>query len=203
MTHERLIRNFIAGVFLLSSMVSQAGPTQAQDAPVKVDLGNAIVEVSGPPKRLAVFIAGSGKYTYSNALIEGAQDAAKAAGIEADVFQANFDATVQYNQVQNAITSGKYDLFALQPANASEFAAAETALAAAQARVLALLEQHRELAGDADLAVQRAALGHAAQRLGFARQLFNDAVHCHNLALRQFPARLLATLLGFGPAAPL
>lgn len=92
---------------------------------------------------------------------------------------------------------------ALQPANASEFAAAETALAAAQARVLALLEQHRELAGDADLAVQRAALGDAAQRLGFARQLFNDAVHCHNLALRQFPARLLATLLGFGPAAPL
>lgn len=91
----------------------------------------------------------------------------------------------------------------LLAANAGEFAAAEAALAGAQARVLALLEQHRELAGDTALAVQRAALGEAAQRLGFARQWFNDAVQAYNQALRQIPARWLAALLGFGPAATL
>ena len=87
--------------------------------------------------------------------------------------------------------------------HAAAFSGAETALAAAQARVLALLEQHRELAGDATLAPHLAALRDATQRLGFARQLFNDAVHHYNQAARQFPARALAALLGFGPAGTL
>ena len=43
----------------------------------------------------------------------------------------------------------------------------------------------------------------AAQRLGFARQLFNDAVRHHNEAVQQFPTRLLAGLFGFGLAGPL
>ncbi|HPO20734.1 MAG TPA: LemA family protein, partial [Rubrivivax sp.] len=88
-------------------------------------------------------------------------------------------------------------------AHASAFAAADAALAAAQSRVLALAEQQRELAADEGLAKLRAVLGDAAQRLGFARQLFNDAVLAYNAAVRQFPARLLAALFGFGPAAPL
>lgn len=87
--------------------------------------------------------------------------------------------------------------------NAGKFTAAEAALAAAQSRVMALLEQHRELAAAELLTPQRAALADAAQRLGFARQLFNDAVRNYNDAVRQFPARVLAALLGFGPAGTL
>ena len=49
----------------------------------------------------------------------------------------------------------------------------------------------------------RSALRDAAQRLGFARQLFNDAVRHHNEAVQQFPTRLLAGLFGFGLAGPL
>lgn len=88
-------------------------------------------------------------------------------------------------------------------ANASAFSAAEAALSAAQSRVLALLEQHRELAADELPAAHLAVLNDAAQRLGFARQLFNDAVQRYNEAVRQYPARLLAALLGFGAAGTL
>lgn len=87
--------------------------------------------------------------------------------------------------------------------HASAFATAEATLSAAQARVLALVEHHRELAADELIATHRAVLGDVAQRLGFARQLFNDAVQVYNEALRQFPARLLAALLGFGAAGTL
>jgi ribose transport system substrate-binding protein len=102
-----------------SGQSTQSAPTgDWPEQPVTVDLGSAQVEAQGPPKRLAIFIAGSGNYTYAEGLIKGAQDAADEEGIAYDVFQADFDPQVQYNQVQNAISSGKYDIFALQPANA-------------------------------------------------------------------------------------
>ena len=40
-------------------------------------------------------------------------------------------------------------------------------------------------------------------RLGFARQLFNDAAQAYNDAARQFPTRLLTHLFGFGTAGRL
>ncbi|MBN8494010.1 MAG: LemA family protein, partial [Burkholderiales bacterium] len=46
-------------------------------------------------------------------------------------------------------------------------------------------------------------LQESAQRIGFARQLFNDAVHAYNEAVRQFPTRLLTRLFGFGAAGTL
>lgn len=87
-------------------------------------------------------------------------------------------------------------------ANAAAFSAAEAASGAVQSRVLALLEQHPELAADA-LAPHLASLREAEQRLNFARQWFNEAVRSHNQAIQQFPARLLAAVLGFGAAATL
>ena len=48
-----------------------------------------------------------------------------------------------------------------------------------------------------------AALHESAERMGFARQLFNDAVRGYNDAVRQFPTRLLSGLFGFGSAGTL
>jgi LemA protein len=76
-------------------------------------------------------------------------------------------------------------------------------LAAALSRLLALLEQRRELAAADDLAPHLSALRDAGQRLVFARQLFNDAVSSYNDAAQQFPTRLLAGLFGFGAAGTL
>jgi LemA protein len=84
-------------------------------------------------------------------------------------------------------------------ARAQTLSAAEATLAAALARVLALQEQRPSLAAIEPLAV----LQESAQRIGFARQLFNDAVHAYNEAVRQFPTRLLSRLFGFGNAGPL
>ena len=91
---------------------------------------------------------------------------------------------------------------ALAP-RASALSAAEATLSAALSRLLALLEQRSGLASADDLAPHLAALRDAAQRLAFARQLFNDAVRQYNDAAHQFPTRLLARLFGFGAAVAL
>ena len=91
---------------------------------------------------------------------------------------------------------------ALAP-RAATLAAAESTLSAASMRLLALLEHQPALAGDASLAPQLSALQDASQRLGFARQLFNDAVAAYNDALQQFPTRLLSRLFGFAAAGAL
>jgi LemA protein len=91
---------------------------------------------------------------------------------------------------------------ALAP-RAAVLAGAEATLQAALARLLALVEQHGALARADELAGHLAAQREATQRLGFARQLFNDAVHRYNDAARQFPTRLISGLFGFGAAGAL
>jgi LemA protein len=86
---------------------------------------------------------------------------------------------------------------------AAALVAAEATLAAAGARVLALLEQHPPLLADATAATHLATLREVEARLGFARQLFNEAAQAYNDAVRQVPTRLLARLYGFGTAGRL
>lgn len=52
-----------------------------------------------------------------------------------------------------------------------------------------------------DVASQRDDLLGAEGRLGFARQMFNDAALGYNEAARQFPTRVLSSLFGFREAA--
>jgi LemA protein len=86
---------------------------------------------------------------------------------------------------------------------AAALVSAESTLSAALSRLLALLEQRSDLVDADDLAPHVAALRDATQRLGFSRQLFNDAVASYNEAAHQFPTRLLASLFGFGAAGML
>ena len=85
-----------------------------------------------------------------------------------------------------------------------------TAQAQLQAAMAAMRERPAQApraaaltAAEATLAPQLAALQDATQRLGFARQLFNDAVAAYNQAAQQFPTRLLSRLFGFGVAGGL
>jgi LemA protein len=80
---------------------------------------------------------------------------------------------------------------------------AEALMAAASARVLALLDLQAELRGTEAVAGPALALREAEPRLGFARQLFNDAVQAYNDAARQWPTRWLTRLYGFGTAGRL
>jgi LemA protein len=98
------------------------------------------------------------------------------------------------------------DALRLRPAlapRAAVLTGAEAALQPALARVLALLEQRAGLATDDELAPHLAALRDTAQRMVFARQLFNDTVGRYNEAARQFPTRLVSSLFGFGVAGTL
>jgi LemA protein len=81
-------------------------------------------------------------------------------------------------------------------AHAQAWVAAETRLAAAAARVMALLEQHRELAASAEVAAPLGAWREGQAQLPFARQLFNDKAVAYNEAAGLFPTRLVAR--GFG-----
>lgn len=80
---------------------------------------------------------------------------------------------------------------------------AESAMAAALARVQSLVEQSADLRGHESVVPALAVLADSATRLPFARQLFNEAAQAYNAAARQFPTRLLTRLYGFGTAGRL
>lgn len=76
------------------------------------------------------------------------------------------------------------------------WAAAESAVAAAASRVLALLDQHPALTSQEPVSSLLAAWREAHEKLSLARQLFNEASATHDAALGEFPTRLLARALG-------
>jgi LemA protein len=65
-------------------------------------------------------------------------------------------------------------------------------------RLLALRESYPELKADRTIAELNEELTSTENRVGFARQAYNDAILAYNIAAEQFPDVLLAKLLGFG-----
>ncbi len=82
-------------------------------------------------------------------------------------------------------------------------AVAEGALGSSLGRLLAVAESYPELKADATMQSLSEELNSTENRLGFARQAFNDQVLDYNTAAEQFPALIVARLLGFTPAAML
>ena len=76
--------------------------------------------------------------------------------------------------------------------HAQAWVAAETALAAAASRVLALLDQQTELRFADPVAALASTWRDGQARLPFARQQFNEAAAAYNDALGLFPTRLVA-----------
>lgn len=93
-----------------------AGPAVAQDActPHTVDLGDDMsLEVGCEPLKIAYFIAATNN-AYVQAGLKGAQDAAAEFGVELEVFDANWDAARQFNQVQNVLAGEQFNAFLAQ-----------------------------------------------------------------------------------------
>jgi ribose transport system substrate-binding protein len=85
---------------------------------VSVDVGNGTpVKVSGKPK-VAFYIFGSGN-AYGAAERRGALDAAKKHGLDVTLYDGAFDPQKQFNQVQTAINSGRFNAFSLDPVDAN------------------------------------------------------------------------------------
>jgi LemA protein len=84
-----------------------------------------------------------------------------------------------------------------QPGLLRQLDGAEQDLSRSMASLLAVVEDYPELKADRTLADLTETLTSTENRIGFARQAFNDAVTDYNVAVERFPARLVATLCGF------
>ena len=85
-------------------------------------------------------------------------------------------------------------------AAAQAWVAAESALAAAASRLLALLEQQPDLAQTDGFSAALTAWREGQARLPFARQLFNEAATAYNEAAALFPTRIVARSFRMGRA---
>lgn len=79
--------------------------------------------------------------------------------------------------------------------------AAEAGLAGSLGRLMMLAEAYPELKADHAMAELTEELASTENRIGFARQAFNDAVMTYNTARERLPANLVAAAGGFGQAA--
>jgi len=106
---------------------------------------------------------------------------------EAGALQAFADAHAECQKAGTAMNTRPVDEH-----HAAAWVAAEARLAAAAARVMALLEQQRELAATDAVATPLAAWREGQAQLPFARQLFNQAATAYNEAEAQFPTHIVA-----------
>lgn len=93
-----------------------------------------------------------------------------------------------------------------QPVNAGaigELGAAEQALGGSLGRLFALQEAYPDLKADQTLQSLSEELTSTENRVGFARQAYNDQVLDFNDKAAQFPGLIVARLFGFMPAAML
>lgn len=86
----------------------------------KIDLGGGKSVMGGcEPLKIAFLSLGTNN-VYLQAGIQGAKDAAKAAGATIDVFDAAWTAATQYNQAQNIVSGGKYNAVVAEMANGTQ-----------------------------------------------------------------------------------
>jgi LemA protein len=79
----------------------------------------------------------------------------------------------------------------------SERSAAETSLSAAMRSLTARIENYPNLKANSNVLDLQEELRSTENRIGFARQFYNDAVMEFNTALRSFPANLVASAFSF------
>jgi len=78
---------------------------------------------------------------------------------------------------------------------------AEGALQGALGRLMVVVERYPDLKGNQQMSQLMEELTSTENKVGFARQSYNDAVMAYNIARERFPAVVLAGALGFQPAA--
>ncbi len=80
---------------------------------------------------------------------------------------------------------------------------AEQELGGTMGRLMAIAESYPELKADATMQSLSEELTSTENRVGFARQAYNDEVLAYNDMASQFPGLVAARLFGFAPAAQL
>jgi LemA protein len=89
---------------------------------------------------------------------------------------------------------------ALEATGAGAIGLAEGALGQAVGGLLAVMERYPDLKADRSVLALQEELVTTENRIGFARQLYNDLVARYNTRQQVFPVNLVAGRLGFRPA---
>lgn len=110
-----------SGVWAAASLVVVALASACSSGTETSPGAGASAEASQPPGvqsradlKIAYFSAGTSN-AYLQAAIDSAKKKASEMGAAIDVFDGQFDAQTQFNQLQTALTSGKYNAFAVEP----------------------------------------------------------------------------------------
>jgi len=82
----------------------------------------------------------------------------------------------------------------------ADAAAKEGVLTAALGKLFALAESYPQLHANENVRALQEELSSTENKIGFARQFYNDIATAFNTAQQQFPANLLASSFGFKPA---
>src|SRR6218665_296324 len=102
-----------------TTKTEQTTPTVAAEGPTDGVFGPDALKKLTPScrgdKALNIaFFLNTQNNTFVQAMKSGAEQAAKECNIKLDVFDAKFDTTTQINQIEDAITAGKYTAFVIQ-----------------------------------------------------------------------------------------
>lgn len=98
---------------------------------------------------------------------------------------------------------GAAHIAAKAPGSAGAMAAvaqSESALSRSLGQLAIAVEAYPELTGSANMQQLTEELSSTENRIGFARQAYNDAVTDYNTATEKFPSNMIAGLFGFKPA---
>ncbi|GAB3060233.1 sugar ABC transporter substrate-binding protein [Sediminivirga luteola] len=116
-------RRFAWGACAAALLLTLTACTSPSQQAAEAESGSGAQSAEGQPEpsvdavedlRVAYFSAGSSNQ-YLQAAIDEANVFAEENGFELDVFDGEFDAQVQFDQMQTALTSGRYNAFAVEP----------------------------------------------------------------------------------------
>lgn len=87
----------------------------------------------------------------------------------------------------------------LTPENIAAYQRAQSQVGSALGRLIAIAESYPDLKANQNFLELQAQLEGTENRIAVARKEFNGVVNEYNVAIRRFPANLVAGLFGFGP----
>ncbi|MFP8834980.1 LemA family protein [Hydrogenophaga sp. XSHU_21] len=117
---------------------------------------------------------------------------------ESQTLEAVIAARNQARSAEQAATAGP-----LSAALVGNLSGAESLLGGALGRLMAVVEDYPDLKADQTMRELSEELASTENRIGFARQAFNDQALDFNDAAMQFPTLIVARLFGFAPMAML
>ena len=94
-------------------------------------------------------------------------------------------------------TSVNVSLDEITPENIAKFQEAQSAVTSALGRLIAVSENYPELKANQNFLELQAQVEGTENRITVARKEFNDATQTYNVAVRKFPANIVAMIFGF------